>query len=171
MTDTQQQRRAKRKAFPSAREGEFGPALSPVGSTSIRSQTAARWFRVFRTMDSSPLRQPSTRCSPLPTRSRRFKSVGVHIHLSAKQLDSSRYSTPVKARKRESPPPQAGKSRKMNRLSLLEEPKIELLANYLRPLRLRPRKPKASRASQETLTPWENGFLEISPMANYQPAL
>lgn len=169
MTDTQQKRRVKKKAFPSAREGEFGAALSPVGSTSLRSQTAARWFRVFRTMDSSPLRQSSVRCSPLLTRSRLFKSVGVHIHLSAKQLDSSRNATPSKARRKESPPQPATKGRNMNRLSLLVEPRIQLLARYLRPVRMKAKKQR--KASQEVLTPWENGFLDISPMANYRPAL
>jgi hypothetical protein len=169
MTDSQMKRRAK-KAFPSARESEYGPMLSPVGSTSLRSHTAARWFRVFRTMDSSPLRQSSSRCSPLPIRSRLLKSIGVHIHLSAKQLGSSHYATPNKGRKRESPQ-KIGRSKPMSRLSLVEEPRMELLASYLRPVRARPKKQRANRQSQEALTPWEPGCLEISPMANSRPDL
>lgn len=169
MTDFQAKRRVK-KVFPSSRESEYGPIFSPVGSTSLRSHTAARWFRAFRTIDSSPLRQSSARCSPLPIRSRLLKSIGVHIHLSAKQLDSSHYATPNKGRKRESPQ-KIVRNRPMNRLSLVEEPKIELLARYLKPVRAKPKKHRGNRQSQEALSPWEPGCLEISPMANSRPEL
>lgn len=159
MLDTQKKRKVSSRPFPSVRERESCGVFSPLQSTAVRSQTAARWFRVYRTMDSSPLRQLSYRNSRgLPVRSSRFKSVGVKINISAKESRTSRYATPDKGRKRERMIPVQAVT--MSRLSLVVEPKQML------PLRRRPKKLSVRRIREDGLTPWEHDYLAISPMSN-----
>ena len=112
---------------------------------STKSKASARWFRSFRTMDSSPLRLSAFRDSPLLPRTTHLKSIGVRVQMAQKDRVRPMFRSFDSSNDRD---------RKSIHSELEVSKRPSLLSNYLqKPKRFSELRPPRV---EDYLTPWED---------------